>query len=493
MRLASWLLMGCVGLSAAASAAENTVGDSQKTDLEISIYNNNLALVKDRRTVDLKQGINDIAFEGVATQIKPETALLDAPGIKVLEQNYDYDLLTANNIIDKSVGQTVKTVISNPTTGQNIYDSAEIVSAVYGQPLLKFNYGIETHFPGRLVFEKLPDSLRNKPTLVAKIDSSSAASKSISLAYLTNGISWKTNYVAKVVSNNKLNLTGWVTINNESGTDYSNAKVQLIAGDVNQVSSDSGVRPMMMMAKATRAMNDYAVAESAAGAPQSLSGYHLYNLPMKTDIKDKQTKQISLLEKNDVVYKKEAYMNSPLYFNVNYTPEFRQQHPEMIYILQNKENDNLGIPLPSGIVRFYENDNDGNMQFIGENSISHVAKGEEMRLNLGSYFNIFVNGKIKKVTKLSENKTQEADNACVTVTTRYAYDAEVSFNNANTYVQEVVFEQGIANDMSVESASINGHLKDAGTYTWKVTIPAEGKQTLTFRVVAPYKKRNCGK
>ena len=135
---------------------KNTVGNSQKSDLEISIYNNNLALVKDRRTVDLKQGINDIAFEGVATQIKPETALLDAPGIKVLEQNYDYDLLTANNIIDKSVGQTVKTVVSNPTTGQNIYDSAEIVSAVYGQPLLKFNYGIETHFPGRLVFEKLP-------------------------------------------------------------------------------------------------------------------------------------------------------------------------------------------------------------------------------------------------------------------------------------------------------------------------------------------------
>ncbi len=118
--------------------------------------------MKDRRTVDLKQGINDIAFEGVATQIKPETALLDAPGIKVLEQNYDYDLLTANNIIDKSVGQTVKTVVSNPTTGQNIYDSAEIVSAVYGQPLLKFNYGIETHFPGRLVFEKLPDSLRSE-------------------------------------------------------------------------------------------------------------------------------------------------------------------------------------------------------------------------------------------------------------------------------------------------------------------------------------------
>lgn len=216
MRLATWLLMGCMGLSSAVSAAENIVGEDKKTELEISIYNNDLALVKEQRKVELKQGVNDIAFEGVASRIKPETALLDAPGIKVLEQNYDYDLLTANNIIDKSVGEKVKTVTVNPANGENIFDSAEIVSAAYGQPLLKFSYGIEAHFPGRLVFEKLPDSLRSEPTLIAKIDSGETAAKDISLAYLTGGIGWKTNYVAKVVSGEKLNLTGWVTINNES-------------------------------------------------------------------------------------------------------------------------------------------------------------------------------------------------------------------------------------------------------------------------------------
>ena len=158
MRLATWLLMGCMGLSSAVSAAENIVGEDKKTELEISIYNNDLALVKEQRKVELKQGVNDIAFEGVASRIKPETALLAAPGIKVLEQNYDYDLLTANNIIDKSVGEKVKTVTVNPANGENIFDSAEIVSAAYGQPLLKFSYGIEAHFPGRLVFAKLPDS-----------------------------------------------------------------------------------------------------------------------------------------------------------------------------------------------------------------------------------------------------------------------------------------------------------------------------------------------
>lgn len=491
MRLATWLLMGCMGLSSAVCAAENVVGEDKKNDLEISIYNNNLALVKEERNVNLKQGINDIAFEGVASQIKPETALLDAPGIKVLEQNYDYDLLTANNIIDKSVGEKVKTVMVNPANGENIFDNAEIISAAYGQPLLKFSYGIETQFPGRLVFEKLPASLRSEPTLVAKIDSSETADKNISLAYLTNGINWKTNYVAKVVSAEKLNLTGWVTINNESGADYNNAKVQLIAGDVNQVAAADGVRPLMVMAKSARVMNDYAAVESALVAPESLSGYHLYNLPLKTDIKDKQTKQISLLEKNDVAYKKEANMRSPLYFNYNSPAEFKQVHPDMIYVLKNEDSSNLGLPLPSGIMRFYENDKDGNMQFIGENTISHVAKGEEMRLNLGSYFNVFANGKVAKVTKLSENKTQEPGDACATLTTEYAYDAEVTFNNANVFAQEVVFEQNINPDAKVENESVKGSLKDAGTYVWNVSVPAEGKQTLTFRVVAPYKNRSC--
>lgn len=491
MRLATCLLMGCVGFVSVATAGENLISSDKKTDLEISIYNNNLALVKDSRMVNLKSGINDIAFEGVATQLKPETALLYADGIKVLEQNYDYDLLTANNITDKLVGQTVKTVTTNPTTGENIFDSAKIVSATYGMPILQFGYGIETNFPGRLVFENLPQSLRSQPTLVAKVDSSAATDKNISLAYLTNGISWKTDYVAKVTSENKLNLTGWVTINNESGTDYNQAKVQVIAGDVNQVTSGMGdVRPMMMMAAKSRASYDKDLNESAV-VSQDLSGYHLYSLPMKTDIKDKQTKQISLLEKNNVSYKKEAFLNSSLYFSPNTNASFEQNHPDMIYVLKNVEADNLGIALPSGTVRFYENDNSSSMQFIGENSIFHVAKGEEMRLNLGSFFNIFVNGKVIKVNKLSENKKQNIGEPCYTLVMQYSYDAEVTFNNANSYPQEVTFEQPIAVESKIENENIKGSLKNANIYTWKVKVPAEGKQVLTFKVIAPYQTRSC--
>lgn len=492
MRLRILLLAGCALFAQTAFAEENLIGKNQQSELEISIYNNNLALVKDFRKAELKQGENNIAFEGVAAMIKPETALLAAPGVKVLEQNYDYDLLSTANIIDKSVGETVKTVLLNPETGENVFDSAEIVSAAYGQPLLKFSYGMEAVFPGRLVFDRLPASLRNEPTLVAKVMSEKAGAADMSLAYLTNGIGWKTNYVAKVSSPEKLDLTGWVTINNESGIDYNNARVQLIAGDVNQVTTGGGVaRPVLMMAKAVRSANDSVVAESGSAAPMSLSGYHLYNLPLKTDIKDKQTKQISLLEKNGAAYKKIAELVSPLYFNYNSPAEFKQQHPQMIFYLKNDEASGLGLPLPAGVIRFYENDADGNMQFIGEDRIDHVAKGGEMRLNLGRYFNVFVSGRVADITKLAEEKTKQPEDACYTLTSTYAYDAEVTFNNANAYPQEVVFKQNLAGDARVENESLAGVKKDAGTYAWTVNVPAEGEQKLTFRVVLPSKSRVC--
>ncbi len=489
MRLATWLFMSCISLYSSVRAAENVVGEDKNTKLQISIYNNGLALVKEQRAVGLQQGVNDIAFSGVASQIKPETVLLFASGIKVLEQNYDYDLLTANNLVDKSVGKKVKTVTVNPQNGENIFDSAEIVSAAYGQPLLKFSYGIEAHFPGRLVFEKLPENLRSEPTLIAKIDSGETAVKNISLAYLTAGIGWKTDYVAKIVSADKLHLQGWVTINNESGADYKEAAVQLIAGDVNLVANAPVGRPMMLLAKSNRAAGAYEADESAA-VSESFGNYHLYNLPRKTDIKDKQTKQISLLEKQDVAYRKEARLLSPLYFNNHAVAEFKQIHPDMIYVLQNTEASRLGLPLPSGMIRFYENDKDGNMQFIGENSLTHLAKGEEARLKLGSSFNLFVSGKIVKISKLSENRAED-DTSCVTVNTDYAYDAEVTFHNADTHTQEVVFEQNLDSEAKVENESLKGSFKDADSYVWKVTIPKEGKQTLTFRVVSPQKTRRC--
>lgn len=492
MNWRSLLLLSIMSYSSVCYAEQNTVNQQQTKELEISIYNNNLALVKDSRDVALHTGNNNIAFEGVATQIKPESVILFGEGIKVLEQNYDYDLLTPQNIINKSVGMDVKTVVENPTTGENIFDRAKIISATYGAPVLEFNYGIETHFPGRVVFEKLPENLHSKPTLAAKIASVNDGIRRLSLAYLTNGISWKSNYVAKVAASDTLDLTGWVTINNQSGVDYANVKVQLIAGDVNQV-KENGVMPRVNRMLAAKGMVAETAMMDTAGsvAPQQISGYHLYNLPDKTEIKDNQTKQISLLEKNGVKFHKEGRLTSSLYFGGDYQAGFEKQHPAMYYLMTNAEDDNLGLPLPAGVIRFYENDNNGNLQFIGENSIGHVAKGEKIELNLGSLFNVYADGKIKDVRKTVEDKLTQPVNGCWKAKVIRQYDVVVDFYNGGNEASEVVFTQNINQNTKIIKESLPGNAKNINEYEWRVTIPADGQIKLSFTAEATVEERQC--
>lgn len=488
MRLSYAVLGAALGFAPLCEAASV----SESKNLEISIYNNNLALVKDTRDVHLQKGANNVAFEGVAAQIKPESVLFAGDGIGVKEYNYDYDLLTNQNIIEKSVGKTVKTVIQNPTTGENIFDKARIISANGGMPVLEFSYGIEPQFDGRLVFENLPENLHNKPTLAANITSVSDGVHELMLAYLTGGISWKTNYVANVNGADTLDLNGWVAINNRSGIDYKDAKVQLIAGDVNQVYDGGAARPMYatrMMAKAM--VNDAAMIEGAGAAPQQISGYQLYTLPDKTDIKDNQTKQVILIEKNKVKYAKEGRLYSALYFGSDYQSSFEKLHPDMYYIMKNTDEDNLGLPLPAGVVRFYENDDNGSMQFIGENSIGHIAKGEKIELNLGSFFNIFADGKVLKVNKVSEKKIADIVNGCRKATIVRNYDAEVTFNNGGKTAERIIFKQSINQNSKVISESIKGNLKDVNNYEWVINLAADSEAKLTFTVQTTSDERLC--
>lgn len=484
------LLSATVLLLALTNQAHAAVADLTQ-GLSISIYNNNLALVKDTRKVSLKNGQNEVAFEGVASQIKPESVLISGHGVNVMEYNYNYDLLNTQNIIEKSVGEKVKTVTENPTTGENIFDTATILSATSGTVVLQFSYGIETRFPGRLVFENLPEGLSQKPTLNATLFSVNSGVQNLMLAYLTNGISWKTNYVAEVADNNTLNLNAWVAINNNSGIDYNDAKVQLIAGDVNQV-YDAAVPAFrannLMLAKA--AVSESA-ADTAAGMPQQISGYQLYNLPYKTDIKNKQTKQVSLFEKQNVKYQKEGRIYSSLYFGGDYQSAFEKQHPQMFYIINNKESDNLGIPMPAGVVRFYENDNESNMQFIGENNISHIAKGEKIELDLGDFFDVFVDGKVASVDKVSETKLPGLINGCSRMQTVRNYNAEVVFNNSGDNLVKIRFMQNINQNTKIIKENIAGNLKNANQYEWLIEVPANGKITLNFVAEVTSQDRVC--
>ena len=487
MRNTLILLLAGTFLASVPANAEQILLKNNNSKLTLSIYNQNLALVKDIRPADIKAGMSEVIFDGVAQQIQPETAMLYGQDIKVLEQNYSYNVISYENMLNQSVGQEVNTMRQNPQTGENIFEKAVLIGAAYGQPVLKFPYGIETNFNGRIVFNQIPSGVSDKPTLTAKINNKKAGSKNLFLAYLTGGLSWRTDYVATIADKNKLDLTGWVTINNNSGVDYNDAKIQLIAGDVNVVRPV--VQPRLLMAKMSMAAMDNGVETAAMGsvAPEQISNYELYTLPAITTIKDKQTKQVGLIEKSGVNYVKEFNFRSPLYFGGSY--EFEKQHPSITYVLENVQKSNLGISLPAGTMRFYENDKNGNLQFIGSTDIANTAKEETLRLNLGEAFNLTLKGKVAKVSeKEVERKPQKQ---CYNVKLLKTYTAETTVSNADTAENSVIISQNLPDNYKIVKESLKGAVKNAQTRQWTVKVPANGKTTLSYTVEISQTTRVC--
>lgn len=484
------LLYTCLCLTYMTVAQADPIMLKNNGNLSLSIYNQNLALVKDSRSAELKNGFNEVIFDGVAQRIQPETAILYGEDIVVDEQNYNYNLISYDNMIKQNIGQEVTTVRVNPTTGENIYERAFITGYANGQLILKFPYGLDTKFPGRVVFNHIPAGLSNKPTLEAKIESRKSGYQNLNLAYLTDGLSWKTDYVANVTGQDRLDLTGWVTITNESGIDYEKAKIQLIAGDVNVVRQS--LRPRMATLKMAAFSADMAEMNTmGAAAPQALNSYELYTLPKITSIKDKQTKQIALLEKKNVLYKKEFDITSPFsFYSETKEDEFEKIHPQITYVIENNQKSNLGISLPSGTVRFYQNDKTGNLQFIGADNIDNTAKEDTLRLPLGNAFNISVSGKILNIKKEELDKTSLPNN-CRKVKVKKTFDVEITVNNAETTDNIVNITQYLPQDYTLVKENISGQMKNATTRVWNVKTPKNDKSSLTYTLSITYKQSKC--
>ena len=355
-----------------------------------------------------------------------------------------------------------------------MFDKAEIISSNYGNPLLKFSYGIEANFPGRLVYENLPENLRVKPTLVVKLDNQNDGSKDLTLNYLTNGLSWQANYVAEITSDSQMDLQGWVTLNNQSGADYKDAEVQLIAGDVKH--ENGNVRPQprtLMMAAKSVSFDAAGAAESASLPAENLGEYYVYSLPFKTDIMDKQSKQVSLMDLKGVKFEQSYRLTSPLNVSSTYASgDFERLHPSTVYKLTNSEENKLGLPMPSGVVRFYDKDGSGELQFIGAADMAQLAKGEKAELAIGEAFDIYADGKITAQNKLSEKMAEN--------------EVSVTFHNAKGRDAAVEFVQTFYYQTEIVSESLPSDRSKARTFKWLVNVPAGGETTLTYKVRVTY-------
>ncbi|MCW5206974.1 DUF4139 domain-containing protein, partial [Desulfobulbus sp. F5] len=395
LRIASLLpfliLPAAAAVAVAADKATETVSTlNGQTAVAVTIYNQDLALVRDSRSISLAPGQQTLAFREVSAKIRPETALLAAPSLKVLEQNFEYDLLTPEALLNKYVGRTVKLIKTHPTTGEEAAEEATVLSAGSGT-VLKVGDRIEAGVPGRLVFPDVPENLRDRPTLTMLVDSKDGGKQDAVLSYLTGGLSWKADYVAELGTDDaSINLSGWVTLTNESGASYQNAKLQLVAGEVNR--APEPMQPRLMGMRLAAAPMEEAM--DTGMAEESMFEYHLYTLGRPTTIKEKQSKQVSLLQATGVKVKKEFVLQGANYYYGSQAGDLGRKIKVGVFLeLKNAKEAGAGQPLPAGVMRVYKKDSSGSLQFVGEDRIDHTPENEIVRLKLGEAFDVTANKK----------------------------------------------------------------------------------------------------
>lgn len=435
---------------------------AQSREVSVTIYNSDLALVEDARPLDLKAGRQKLEFKDVSAQIRPETVSLSAPGVTILEQNFDYDLLTPSKLMEKAVGQQVRIVRTNPGDGKETTEVATVLAANEGV-VLKIGDRIEVlrddGVPTRVIFDKVPETLRARPTLSVNVEAASAGPRQAKLSYLTSGLSWKADYVAMFdEAKSALDLQGWITLSNTSGTAFENAKTQLVAGEVNQLSQNNGYRPPR------RGTPGVISAGTESGTGERVADYYLYPLPERTTIAANQNKQVGFLSAQGVAAKKVYEVREGWFVS--------QGEPAKAVVaiqFSNAKLAGLGSQLPAGTMRVYMRDAAGDPKFVGENAIGHTPAGSELSIKIGEAFDVS-----SQATLVSETKVSK---------TRSRYEMKYLLRNAKDQPVTVELRQGgLWRDGEVKAESLKSRRIDARTLGWSVPVPANGETTLTFTV-----------
>lgn len=470
------LLVSLPLLLGAQSPREIPTTQKDLQSMGVTIYNDGLALVKDQREVRLPKGELQLAFQEVSAQIRPETALLrnltSPAGFWIAEQNFDFDLLTPQKLLDKYVGEKVVVVRSLPNPeGPGVREVREeaTVLATNGGTVLQFPDRIETSAPGRLVYPRVPENLRARPTLVISLHSPEARSQKLELSYLTGGLGWKADYVANLASDERtLDLSGWVTLTNTSGAAYPDATLQLVAGDVNRVQD----RPQRAFGMGEMAM------KAASAAPQmkeeGLFEYHLYTLDRPTTLKAAQTKQVALLGAAAVPVRKEYLLRGDSYYYQGQYGDIGSKLKVGVFVeFDNRTETRMGMPLPKGTVRVYKRDSEGRAQFIGEDAIDHTPRNETVRLKLGDAFDVTAR------RRQTDYKSLGRQGRFGSV---YEMAFEVELKNAKKEPVTVSVLEPVYGDWEMLQESHPHAKAAAGAARFKVPVPAEGTATLTYRV-----------
>jgi hypothetical protein len=434
-------------------------------ELAMTIYGDGRALVEDIRSFDFEKGRSVIVLPNVSSQIDAPSASFIAEGIEIVEQNFDFDLLTPNKLMQKAVGETVTIIRTNPGTGRETREKAKVL-AVNNGVVVQIGDRIEVlrddNLPTRVVFDEIPENLRAKPTLSVMVNSKQAGTRPATLTYLSGGLNWRADYVLNFNEDaEKMDFQGWATLTNKTNTAFKNVKTSLIAGNVGNTSNNN-----------YGGYNQVRRGGNQTSPQERIGDSYLYSLPGTTTLASLQTKQIGFIDAVNVPAHK-AYEYQANGFRTLPEPA----NVEVRIVFENSRAAGMGEALPKGIIRVYSKDQKGRSQFVGESNINHIAAGSEMSLKIGDAFDVTVQPTIISQNKVSKKRTD----------TKMRY----TIKNAKKQAAKVTIRQnlwGWRTEYEVREENHISRRPDAYSRVWTVDVPSEGEAILNFtiRETRPY-------
>ena len=466
-----------LSLSQATFAGQVTSSADHRASVAVTVYNDGRGLVREERNIDLTAGANEVRFMDVAEQIQAPTvrvAPIEGAPFNVLEQNYEYDLLSPAKLLDKFVGQTITLVQQKMMNNSTVDESVEA-------KLLSNNAGTVWEIGGkivinppysRIIFPNVPENLIARPTLVWQLNAAAAGRRRIEASYITGGMRWNADYVLSLdPTEEKAGLQGWVSVNNNSGASYKDARLKLVAGDVHQA------QPAARMELDSLKRRDLPAASPAAFREEGLFEYHLYTLDRLSTIKNAQTKQIQLLQSEGIRISKDYVLSGGMqYFQSVWSGPARKEKVKVFITFKNSEaTPGLGQPLPKGIVRVFKKDRSGSPQLIGEDNIDHTPRNEDIRLELGNAFDI-----------VAERRQTDFQHPAARPQNVYESAHEIKIRNQKDTPVTVRVVEPMGGEWTMVETSHPNKKTAAFESQWEIPVPAGGETVLTYRVRVKY-------
>ncbi len=466
MRTSALLLASALtlGLAAPALAEHETRVVEAPASAALTVYDDGFALVREKRAAALEKGETVLELRGLPRQMQPDTVLLrPPPGIGVLEQTHDFGTITRDRLLQEHLGREVTLVRLNPATGAQTTERVRIMG-IQGGLVVENGGRIETVDPDRIIFDQLPAGLSARPSLTARLAAPEGGKKDLELSYLTGGLSWKADYVAELQADGKLALTGWITLTNDTGSGFKDARLQVVSAQLNRVSR-GGAPEMADMRMKTMALPMSAPAPEPA--QESLGGGHLFTVERPVTIGPLQTKQLALLTAPAVTVERTYVLEQQPHIFYAHDRMPHSANAQLQLVLNNSEKAGLGRALPAGVVRVYQRDSKGNAQFGGEDRLDHLAVGETDRLTLGSDVDLPAKRVLTEVRQVAQGVVEQ----------RW----EVRLTNGKADPVTVLVKENFPGDWTVIEES-RKHRTEDGRAVWAVEVPAGGQATLTYRV-----------